>query len=118
MKKILVVDDENSITDACVQLLETKNYKADTARSVKEAKEKLKNVEFDIVISDVFLQGETGMVLLRYIRENYPDTGVIMMTGNPEVSEAECRREGAFDYISKPFEAKEFLNKVNVFFKV
>ena len=116
MKKILVVDDEELLRNTCVRILKVKNYEVDTAYNVKEAQKKLSKGKFNLVISDICLGEETGMILLRYIKENYAEIGVIMMTGGSEVSAAECRTAGAFDYISKPFEANDFLNMVDGFF--
>jgi len=116
MKKILVVDDDCWILDACKQMLQFKNYGVNTASDVKEAKKQLEQENFHMVISDINLPGETGMDLLRHIRQKFPDTGVIMMSGNPDISEGECRREGAFYYLHKPFDLNQFLSKVDAFF--
>ncbi|MBA3052059.1 response regulator [bacterium] len=116
MKKILVVDDDCWILDACAQMLQFKNYDVNTAADVKEAKRKLEQKKFHMVISDINLPGETGMELLIHIKQKFPGTGVIMMSGNPKISEDECKRGGAFSYLRKPFDGNQFLSKVDAFF--
>jgi len=118
MAKILVVDDESLILDACRQILEKENYETDISLSISQAKEKLRKNKYDLIITDLRLPGENGFDLLKEIKANYPDTGVVVMTGYAEIKNAvECIRAGADDYLPKPFEMKEFLNVIKKFFE-
>jgi len=117
IKRVLVVDDEHMILVSCMQILKMRNYGVDSAYSVKEAKEKLEREYFHMVISDIELPGETGMDLLRHIKDKHTDTGVILMTGRLDIDSKECINNGAFDYIQKPFEMQDFLNKVGKYFE-
>jgi len=116
MAKILVVDDEDLILDACRQILEKEDYETDISLTISRAKEKLRENKYDLVITDLRLPGENGFDLLKEIKANYPDTGVAIMTGYAEIKNAvECIRAGADDYLPKPFEMKELLNMVKKF---
>ncbi len=118
MAKILVVDDEILILDACRQILEKENYETDVSLTISRAKEKLREDKYDLVITDLRLPGENGFDLLKEIKANYPDTGVVVMTGYAEIKNAvECIRAGADDYLPKPFEMKELLNIIKKFFE-
>jgi len=116
-KRVMVVDDEQAILHACQRMLELHNYEVKTASGVNSAKKILGHKNFELIISDICLKGEFGIDLLRHVKKTYPGIGVIMMTGTPDAaSEEECRREGAFDYLHKPFEMSEFLFSIDNFF--
>jgi DNA-binding NtrC family response regulator len=111
IKKMMIVDDEETLTFSLYQsfILAQQNYEVVTASSGEEASAKLKSNRFDLVITDISMPGMSGIDLLNLIKENYPDTEVIIMTayGSDEKRE-EAMRNGARYYIEKPFEIKEF----------
>ena len=111
IKKMMIVDDEETLTFSLYQsfILAQQNYEVVTASSGEEASAKLKSSRFDLVITDISMPGMSGIDLLNLIKENYPDTEVIIMTayGSDEKRE-EAMRNGARYYIEKPFEIKEF----------
>jgi DNA-binding NtrC family response regulator len=106
--RILVIDDEMIVCESCKRILEEDGYEVETALSGMEAFEKMKENPFDIVITDLKMQGIDGMEVLRTFRREYPDTIVIMITGFSTVETAvEAMKLGAFDYIPKPFTPDE-----------
>ncbi len=109
-KKMLIVDDEETLTYSLYQsfIMAKRDYEVVTAASGEEASEKLKDKDFDLVITDISMPGISGLELLSAIKKNYPLTEVIIMTayGSPEKKE-EAFQFGAKYYIEKPFEIKE-----------
>ncbi|MGW8194142.1 MAG: sigma-54 dependent transcriptional regulator, partial [Desulforhopalus sp.] len=111
---ILVVDDEESIRTTFEMFLMREGYgKITTAATVDEALALINEQRFDLVISDIVLEGATGTDLLRYIRQTGLQCPVVMITGFPNLkSAAEAVRHGAFDYISKPVNKETLLRFV------
>jgi DNA-binding NtrC family response regulator len=106
--RILVVDDERIVCESCQRILEEESYEVECVLSGQEAIERMKADPFDIVITDLKMPGVDGMEVLKSIREDYPDTVVIMITGFSTVETAvEAMKLGAFDYIPKPFTPDE-----------
>ncbi len=101
--RILLVDDEEGICFTLGTLLKKEGYLVDTAICLDDARELTRNCRFDLAFIDVTLAGESGISLLREIKESTPATQVVMFTGSPQVeSAAEAVRLGAFDYMTKP----------------
>jgi DNA-binding NtrC family response regulator len=104
--RLLIVDDEHTLRDSCASVLRLEGYNVTTAGRGDEALEMLQKRQFDIVMLDLYMSQVPGMELLRACLETSPETLVIMMTGNPSVaSSVEALREGAWDYLPKPFSA-------------
>jgi YesN/AraC family two-component response regulator len=110
VKKMLIVDDEETLTYSLYQsfIISQRDYEVVTAASGEEATEKLVETEFDLVITDIKMPGMDGLELLSQIKAKYPATEVIVMTayGSPEKKE-EALKRGARFYIEKPFEIRE-----------
>jgi DNA-binding NtrC family response regulator len=103
---VLVVDDEHTLRESCGNLLEAEGYRVESCGRGDEALEALRRRPFDIVLLDLYMSQVPGMELLKAALEASPDTIVIVMTGNPSVeSSIEALRNGAWDYIPKPFSA-------------
>jgi len=101
--KILVVDDEESIRYTFESFLTDEGYSVITARDYHEAVEKISETDFDLIFTDIILGGNTGIDLLRKIKEENYTCPVVMITGYPNIDSAsDAVRLGAFDYISKP----------------
>ncbi len=102
--KILIVDDEESIRQTFEIFLTAEGYQfVKTVATFDEAMEALRQIEYDLIISDVVLIGPRGTDLLRKIRQAGVECPVVMITGFPNLESAtESVRHGAFDYISKP----------------
>ncbi len=112
--KILVVDDNPLVLEALSLLVESFGYQCLTATNGLEAIEKLKEDAIDIVVTDVVMPEMGGLELLTYIKDNNPETDVIVATGYTEkASYADVIRAGAIDFIKKPFERDELEAKLN-----
>ncbi|MBX9765951.1 MAG: sigma-54 dependent transcriptional regulator [Bdellovibrionales bacterium] len=106
--RILVVDDEDSIREFLDIMLRKEGYEVTLAEDGQKAVDLLKKKSFDLVISDLQMPKMTGMELLKFAKEQYPDTLFMMITafGTTE-SAVEAMKSGAYDYISKPFKIDE-----------
>jgi len=101
--RILVVDDDEIILTSLSELLRLEGYAAETAPSFHEASAHLAASEFQIVIADVSMPEADGFELLKLVRNRYPDTAVVMITGYGSIEDAvEAIKRGAFDYLTKP----------------
>lgn len=108
MSKILIVEDEGIIRSALRRLLERNGFQITEAGTVPEAREKLAEQTFDLIISDLRLPGETGTEL---INQEIP---VLIMTSYASLRSAvDAMKQGAVDYIAKPFDHDEMLSAVN-----
>ncbi len=102
--RILVVDDERDICRALEFLLGREGYVVDTAQSGEEALEKIKKERFDLLLTDLKMEGMDGIELLEQAKIHSPSTIVIIMTAYASVESAvEAMKKGASDYIVKPF---------------
>jgi len=121
-KKILIVDDENSILITLKSALKRKGVEIITTTRIEEAEYAMKNTFFDVVLADIRLTGvlgREGLELLSYIRDKSPGTEVIIMTayGSPEI-EQEAYEKGAYFYFDKPIDLRvldEQLSKLGIF---
>lgn len=107
--KVLVVDDEPSARQLCLEVLGGMGYGAEAVDSGKKALAMLEDGQVDIVVSDVHMPEGSGIDLLRTIKENHPSVDVLVMTGFATIPEAvEAVKLGAYDYIAKPFQLEKF----------
>jgi DNA-binding NtrC family response regulator len=103
MADVLVVDDDDVIRETLLELLEG-NYQCQVASTAEEALQKLAAQPFDVVLTDVSLPGLSGRELLEKVRELYPETPVIIVSGLSDQEQAHSLKGlGAFDYLLKPF---------------
>jgi DNA-binding NtrC family response regulator len=111
---ILIVDDEESIRITFEMFLKREGYgRISSASTLEEALALINEEPFDLIISDIVLEGASGTELLRYIRQTGVQCPVVMITGFPNLeSAAEAVRLGAFDYISKPVNKETLLRFV------
>ncbi len=110
MPEILVVDDELSMREFLKILLEQEGYGVTTVSDATSAIDLLKNEQFNLVISDIKMPGMGGLTLLERIKEINSGLPVIMVTAyaSPE-NAVRAMKDGAFDYITKPFKVEEIL---------
>src|SRR5678816_3388942 len=102
--RMLVIDDEPSVTDALRMILTELGHHVDAARSGAEAKELLKGSAYDLVFTDLRLPDASGIDLLTIIKGDTPHTEVIVMTAHGSLDVTiEAIKRGAFYYIEKPF---------------
>jgi DNA-binding NtrC family response regulator len=105
---ILLVDDEQPIREALLLLLKNADYRISGCGSGQEAIHHLKNEQFDIVVTDLFLPDITGIDILKKAKELSPAIEVILITGHASAETAvRAMKEGAFDYITKPLNIEE-----------
>jgi DNA-binding NtrC family response regulator len=105
--RTLVVDDEHTLRESCASVLRVEGYDVTVSGRGQEALDLLKRRPFDIVLVDLYMSQVDGLALLRAALATNPDTIVIVMTGNPSVeSSIEALRQGAWDYLPKPFSAQ------------
>lgn len=111
--KILVVDDEEVIRVGMKRILEGAGYATEIAVSGYAAIERMQEVCFDLVITDLKMPGMSGLEVLKSIKVLQPEVPVIIITGYAAVDSAvESMKIGAVDYIPKPFTPDDILNKV------
>lgn len=114
MKKILIVDDEINIGLLLSKFLTRNSFDVTTATSGSAAMDYLARERFDLVLCDYRLEDTDGREMLIKIKENYPLTGVIIITGYSDIKLAvELIKLGAYDYITKPLYPDEILNTIN-----
>ena len=116
---ILAVDDDDRIRDLVKQYLEENNFIVTTAQNAKDAKEKLEIIKFDIIILDIMMPGESGLMLTKEVKKNM-NVPIILLTAKGETrNRVEGLEFGADDYLAKPFEPKELLLRIeNILNKV
>ncbi len=106
--KILIVDDELIMRESLAGWLERDGHQVDKAASGEEALEMLENIRYDILLLDIKMDGMSGLDVLKRVHENDPDVAIVMITAYGSVSTAiEAMKNGAFDYLMKPFDPNE-----------
>jgi DNA-binding NtrC family response regulator len=111
--RVLVVDDEETYRFMLKTLLEAEGFAPTTANDGVQAINAVQARSFDIVLLDVKMPKVDGVEALRFIKENFPDTEVIMLTGVGDVKIAvECMKAGAYDFLTKPYSTEELLTTV------
>ena len=112
--RILVVDDEETIREIVCSMLTTANYKCHQAASGMEALALLESgEEFELMLSDLMMANLDGIGLLEKTKERFPEMPVVMVTAVHDISVALAAiRNGAYDYLLKPFEREQLLATV------
>lgn len=111
--RVLLVDDEEEFVSALSERLMLRGIEVDSALNGEEALASLKEKEFEVVILDVMMPGLSGLEVLRQIKSTHPNTQVILLTGHGATREGmEGMRLGAFDYLIKPVDIEEMLEKM------
>jgi response regulator RpfG family c-di-GMP phosphodiesterase len=103
-RSVLIVDDENGVRDLMARWLASGGYTVTTAGSAEEALGHLQDSPTAVALCDIRMPGHDGLWLAERIREDYPETAVIMATGVQDVGPAvKTLRQGVIDYLTKPF---------------
>ena len=103
MPLILVVDDDEAIRDTLYELL-SEQYLCQTAETAEKALARLEVDSYDVVLTDISMPGLSGLELLGHVRQKYPETPVIVISGISDQEHAKgLIKLGAFDYLLKPF---------------
>jgi len=112
-ERILVVDDEEPIREIVSAMLQSSGYQCQQAASGKQALALLTGDSFELVLSDLMMADMDGIGLLERTKEKYPDMPVVMVTAVHDISVALAAiRNGAYDYLLKPFEREQLLATV------
>ncbi|MBN1787373.1 MAG: response regulator [Sedimentisphaerales bacterium] len=114
--KILIVDDEKNIRMTVTQSLEDMDVEIDTAVNGEEALSKLEDGDFGLVLLDLRMPGIDGMQVLDRLSKDRPDVKIIIVTAHGTIDSAvEAMKQGAVDFIQKPFTPKEIRELVSKF---
>jgi DNA-binding NtrC family response regulator len=106
--RVLVVDDEREVADMLVTMLTRLGYSADWAYSGQEALDKIRQEEFQVIITDVMMPGINGMEVLETVKKQKNKTVVVLITGYATIeSGVEAIEKGAYDYLPKPFRSED-----------
>ncbi len=113
--QILIVDDDAAVRDLLAEGLGAHGYRVRTAAAADEARSTFGSPgSFDLVLCDLNMPGSSGQELLHWLKQTDPDVAVIMVTGVAEAQVAVgCMRDGAADYVVKPFHLPEVLTRVD-----
>ena len=115
---ILIVDDEPLIRESLYEILKIEGYKVQMATTAEEALKLLNKDVVDIVVTDFKLPKVSGLEFLSQIKEDFPKTDVIMITGYGSIESAvEAMKKGAYDYITKPINDHEIKNIISKIFE-
>jgi len=109
---ILLVDDDNRIRELLSRLLKDNAYRVTTAANAADARSCLTGLEFDLIILDVMMPGETGLQLATSLRQD-SEVPILMLTARSEAPDRIAGLEaGVDDYLSKPFEPRELMLRI------
>src|ERR1035438_8500853 len=111
--QILVVEDDNSVRTTIVTFLELEGFQVEAVSNTRDAIERLATTGYPLIISDIYVDDKTGIDVLMAAKQQDPDCSVILMSarGTMETVMA-ATRNGAFDYLAKPFELDTLLEAV------
>ena len=105
---ILILDDEPIVSKRLKPSLEKQGYTVEAYTRSADALERIRETQFNIVITDLKMEGVDGMQFLTEVKERYPDTEVIVITGFATMATAkESFNKGIFDFLAKPFKLGE-----------
>lgn len=114
-EKILLIEDEKPLCLTISRILTKAGYWVESCYTGEEGIEKMNSSRFDLVLTDLRLPGSSGLDILREVKQVSPDTAVFLMTSFSTVDTVvEALREGAKDYISKPFDHNELLRRIDI----
>jgi CheY-like chemotaxis protein len=112
--KFLIVDDEPVVRQAFTRILSSDHCVVETAANGQEALRKMRQQAFDVVLLDLKMPGMDGLTVLRTIKQDWPDSEVIVITGYAALESAkESMVAGAFDYLPKPIGPEEVIKATN-----
>ncbi|MCO6387664.1 MAG: response regulator [Aliihoeflea sp.] len=110
---LLIVDDDTRIRSLLQQYLGENGFRVTAAGDAAEARRKLAGLDFDLIVLDVMMPGETGVELTKALREE-KDVPILMLTALSETNKrVEGLEAGADDYLPKPFDPRELILRVN-----
>ena len=109
--RILIVDDDEAVRRSYLRSLESISCNVRAASDGEEALQTMEQNPFDVVLLDLRMPGQDGLSVLRTIKQKWPDSEVVIITGYPTVDSAkEAVRLGAYDYVAKPVGPQDVIN--------
>ncbi|MBS3780964.1 MAG: response regulator [Desulfovermiculus sp.] len=112
--RLLLVDDEASILKILQRIIRRVGGDCVSVTSAEEARNALQRESFDLLLSDLYLHGESGMDLIKWVQEHFPHIGVIMISGEDDAEVAVKALEmGAYGYVIKPFKVNEIVINIS-----
>ena len=112
--KVLLVDDEADFLATLAERLETRGLKVNTATSGEDAVAKVDSQSFDLIILDLAMPGIDGLETLKRIKAKQPDAEIIMLSGQGSIKTSiEAMKLGAEDFIEKPVNISELMDKIS-----
>ena len=112
-KKILVVDDEDSLRTVLSTELASEGYDVETAADGDDAITEMDKKVFDLILLDIKMPRMNGFEVLKHVKEKHPRTKVIMLTGFADLKNAiESKKLGAEDFVSKPYDLVDLLTTI------
>jgi DNA-binding NtrC family response regulator len=111
--EVLVLDDEAIVCERLKDQLEKSNFNVETFTESQQAIDRLTQKTFDVVVTDLKMEGPTGLDVLRFVRDNSRGTQVIIITGYASMEAArEADYTGVYDFIQKPFQLDKMATMV------
>jgi DNA-binding NtrC family response regulator len=111
--RILILDDEPIVLKRLKPTLEKNGFEVEIFFASADALKRTNEKEFDIVITDLKMEGEDGMQFLSKVKERSPQTEIIVITGFATAETAkECFQKGVFDFLAKPFKLNAILEVI------
>ncbi len=111
--RILLVDDEEDFASILAERLVLRGFQAEVATSGVDALRHIREAPFSVLILDVKMPGLDGLGLMAEVKRKRPDLPVILLTGHGSVASAATgMKEGAFDYLMKPIDIDELIEKI------
>jgi DNA-binding NtrC family response regulator len=109
--RILIVDDDETVRRSYLRSLESTSCQVAAASDGEEALQTMEQNPFDVVLLDMRMPGQDGLSVLRTIKQKWPESEVVIITGYPTVDSAkEAVRLGAYDYVAKPVGPQDVIN--------
>jgi DNA-binding NtrC family response regulator len=111
--RVLILDDEPIVCKRLKPAFQKAGYDAETFTDSAQAMARVEQAHFDVVITDLKMEGIDGMQFLARVKEVLPSAGVVVITGFATLETAkESFRKGAFDFVAKPFKLNDILETV------
>jgi DNA-binding NtrC family response regulator len=111
--RLLLVDDEEAFVNVLTKRLAKRRVHATPAFSGTEALQRLRHADFDVALLDLKMEGMDGIEVLKILQKMAPELPAIMLTGHGcQISAQDAMANGAFDYLSKPYDFEDLLQKI------
>lgn len=113
MKKVLIIEDDDSILEAVQLALEMEDYKTEIVKNIDDVYNTVKRFSPDIILLDLLLSGENGCNIIKNLRKDdeTKDIPIVIMSAHPTAKES-AEQAGANDFLAKPFDIDELLSIV------